>query len=159
MKKLSFVFAFAMLALLTSCKQSTKQAVESAVQEAQQTALAVGIEDLLASADEYDGKEVVIKGMVTHVCKHGGQKCFVLAEDGETQIRINTSESIDEFDMALEGSTVEFTGIFKVLTNTETEELQEDHDAQEHHANEQAHTKAEKSSYFLEAISLAEITE
>ena len=154
MKKITLLLAVAVM--LVSCNQTDKTSAESSQNE---EVVAATIEAMLANPVDYVDKEVVITGMVTHVCRHGGQKCFILAEDGETQIRINVGSEIDEFDIALEGSSVEFKGVFKVLDEVETTELQEDHESKEHHATEMAHTEAEKASYFVEARSFTEITE
>lgn len=145
--------------LLGSCNQSTKK--EGTDKEATQTEkiVAATIQELLAQPADYDGKEVAISGMVTHVCRHGGQKCFVLDEDGETQIRIVPSGDIDEFKIDLEGSTVAFQGTFKVLNAVQAEEHVADHDSKEHHDSEMAHTEAEKADYFIEAIDFKEITQ
>ena len=97
--------------------------------------------------------------MVTHVCRHGGQKCFIVAEDGETQIRIVPSGKIDEFKVEMEGSTIAFKGIFRVLNAEETEEHVEDHESKEHHEVEQSHSSAEKAEYFVEAHDFKEITQ
>jgi hypothetical protein len=157
MKK--FTLLFALVVMLGACNQSKKQNAENSDTSKTEEVVAATIEAMLANPADYVEKEVVLTGMVTHVCKHGGQKCFVLAEDGETQIRINVGSEIDEFDTALEGSTVEFKGLFKVLDAVETTELEEDHESKEHHENEMAHTEAEKASYFVEAVSYTEITE
>lgn len=157
MKK--FALLFALVVMLAACNQAEKQNAENSDLSKTEEVVAATIEALLADPDAFIEKEVVLTGMVTHVCKHGGQKCFVLAGDGETQIRINVGSEIDEFDAALEGSTVEFKGLFKVLDLVQTVELQEDHESKEHHANEMAHTEAEKASYFIEATSYTEITE
>lgn len=154
MKKITLLLAVAVM--LVSCNQTDKTSAESSQNE---EVVAATIEAMLANPVDYVDKEVVITGMVTHVCRHGGQKCFILAEDGETQIRINVGSEIDEFDIALEGSSVEFKGVFKVLDEVETTELQEDHESKEHHATEMSHTEAEKASYFVEARSYTEITE
>jgi len=145
--------------LLGSCGQSVKK--EGISTEASQTEQVVKatIQELLAQPADYDGKEVAISGMVTHVCKHGGQKCFVLADDGETQIRIVPSGDIDEFKIDLEGSTVAFKGTFKVLNLVEAEEHVAEHDSKEHHDTEMAHTEAEKADYFIEAVDFKELTQ
>ena len=89
--------------LLGACSQSADKK-SSTDKEATQTekVISATIQELLAQPAEYDGQEVAISGMVTHVCKHGGQKCFVLDADGETQIRIVPGGDIDEFKIALE---------------------------------------------------------
>jgi hypothetical protein len=121
--------------------------------------ISASIEELLASPVEYKDKVVAISGMVTHVCKHGGQKCFVLGADGETQIRIVPGGNIDEFKIDLEGSNVAFKGTFRVLTPLEAEVHVEDHDSKEHHATDMAHSEAEKAEVFIEAVDFKELSE
>ena len=145
--------------ILASCNQSgTKQAGESAG-DLESRVVKATIEELLAQPAEFDGMEVAISGMVTHVCRHGGQKCFVLAGDGETQMRIVPGGEIDEFEIALEGSTVAFRGIFRVLNPVEAEEHVEDHESHAHHAVEMSHSEAEKAEYFIEAVDFKEVAE
>jgi len=154
MQRAAFLVLVAFLAV--SCKQVSKEnSTEST--EVEQIVSAT-IQDLLATPADYDGKEVAVSGMVTHVCRHGGQKCFIVAEDGETQIRIVPGGDIDEFKIDLEGSNVAFKGVFRVLNPVETDELVEDYESKEHHAVEQSHSEAEKADYFVEAIDFKEVT-
>jgi hypothetical protein len=141
--------------LLVSCNQGTQKqtGLES------ETILSASIEELVSNPEEFQDREIALSGMVTHVCRHGGQKCFVLAEDGETQIRVEPGEGIDEFKIELEGSTVAFKGTFRVLNAQEAQDHIEDHDSKEHHATEMSHSKAEKADIFLVATDLKEITE
>ncbi len=97
--------------------------------------------------------------MVTHVCRHGGQKCFVLAEDGETQIRLVPGGDIDEFKIELEGSTLAVKGTLRVLAMEQADELVADYESKEHHAVEMSHSEAEKADIFIEAIEFKEITQ
>jgi len=145
--------------LAFSCNQSTKK--EGVTSEAEKTEQIVSatIVELLASPAEYQDKEVAVSGMVTHVCRHGGQKCFIVADDGETQIRIVPGGEIDEFKIDLEGSTVAFKGIFRVLNAELAEEHVEDHESKEHHDVKQSHSSAEKAEYFIEAVDFKEVTE
>ena len=152
------IYLFVMVALLVSCNQITQN--KSRVDNANaniEAVVSATIEELLAAPAAYKGKGIAISGMVTHVCKHGGQKCFLLAEDGETQMRINVGGGIDEFETDLEGSSVTFIGVFRVLNSLETESHIEDHNSKEHHREEMAHSQAEKASYFLEAVEYKEI--
>jgi len=154
MQRAAFLVLVAFLAV--SCNQASKEnSTEST--EVEQIVSAT-IQELLASPADFDGKEVAVSGMVTHVCRHGGQKCFIVAEDGETQIRIVPSGDIDEFKIELEGSNVAFKGVFRVMNVVETEELVENYESKEHHAVEQSHSEAEKADYFVEAIDFKEVT-
>jgi len=154
MQRAAFLVLVAFLAV--SCNQASQEnSTEST--EVEQIVSAT-IQELLATPADYDGKEVAVSGMVTHVCRHGGQKCFIVAEDGETQIRIVPSGDIDEFKIDLEGSNIAFKGVFRVLNPVETDELVEDYESKEHHAIEQSHSEAEKADYFVEAIDFKEVT-
>ena len=153
-----FLLAFAAV-LLTSCGQSAQKEgadLQAAIQERMVSAT---VEEMLAQPADYDGKEVAISGLVTHVCRHGGQKCFMVGKDGETQLRIVPGGDIDEFKIDLEGSTVAFKGTFKVLNPIQAEEHVKDHNSKEHHANEMAHSEAEKADYFIEATDFKEVTQ
>jgi len=156
MRKIILLFVAG--AIFISCNQSKKRNGSTALDTEPEKIVYATVEELLAVPSDYNGKEVAISGMVTHVCRHGGQKCFVLGEDGETQIRIVTGGDIDEFKIDLEGSTVAFKGVFKVMMPLEAEALVAEHDSEEHHAEEMAHTQAEKADYFIEAIDFKEVT-
>ncbi len=145
--------------LMSSCGQ-TGQTERVDFQEAEkEKILTATVEEMLTQPADYDGKEVAISGMVTHVCRHGGQKCFVAGKDGESQIRIVPSGDIDEFKIELEGSTVAFKGTFKVMNPIQAEEHVADHESKEHHDSEMAHTQAEKADFFIEATDFKEVTQ
>jgi hypothetical protein len=61
------------------------------------------------------GKEVEIKGMVVHVCKHGGKKMFIVGEDPEKRVKINASEKVSVFEPEIEGSVVSVKGIIEPI--------------------------------------------
>ena len=147
-----------LVALMASCNQIARK--EAEIQDVKtQKIIAATIEELVASPSEFENQEVAIKGMVTHVCRHGGQKCFVVGEDGETQIRIVPGGDIDEFTIDLEGSTVAFRGVFRVLAPELAEAHIEDHESKAHHASAMAHAEAEKAEVYIEAVDFKDITE
>ena len=111
MQKVAFLVMIAFL--VVSCNQASKENNTSSESAEVEQIVSATIHELLATPADYDGKEVAVSGMVTHVCRHGGQKCFIVAEDGETQIRIVPGGDIDEFKIELEGSTVAFKGVFR----------------------------------------------
>ena len=141
-----------------SCNQAVK--TEGGSEEAlkSETIIAASIVELLDTPAEYQDKEVAVSGMVTHVCRHGGQKCFIVADDGETQIRIVPGGGIDEFKVEMEGSTIAVKGVFRVLNAESAAEQVEDYESKEHHAVEQSHSSAEKADYFVEALEFKEVT-
>jgi len=148
MKKL--VLLLGAIAVLAACNRAPKANTESK-SEVLTITVAQALEDPAALVD----KEVSITGMVTHVCKHGGQKLFIIDEDPEQQLRVNVGEGIPEFDIALEGSSVTFTGTFRMLSPDEQASMQGENKEmhEEEHANPEAHAAAEEAEYYIEAVS------
>jgi hypothetical protein len=148
-----------MVALMVSCNQSGPKGESDSQVAVQDNTVTTTVEEMLAQPAEFVDKEVAFSGMVTHVCRHGGQKCFVVGKDGETQIRIVPGDDIDEFKVDLEGSTVAFQGTFNVLNAVQSLEHNDDYNSKEHHITEMAHSEAEKADYFIVAAQFREITQ
>ncbi len=148
-----------LLAVSFSCNQAEKKAVESdATVETEVAASMLTVGQVLESPEKYKDSEIRISGMVTHVCTHGGQKLFIVGDDPELQLRVNVGEGVPEFDIALEGSTVEFTGKVKILEEELQAALEHDNEEKDHHTGDEAHAKAESASYFVEANAFKEVT-
>jgi len=155
MKRIAIFLMLGIVAL--ACNQSPKS--EASADSEKEKIVAASIEELIASPQEYKDMEVAFEGMVTHVCRHGGQKCFVVGTDGETQIRLVPSGDIDEFKIELEGSTLAVKGTLKVMTTEEAEAHVDDHESKEHHAVEMSHSEAEKADVFVEVSEFKETAE
>ncbi len=109
MKKL--VFALSVLTVLISCKetkqeneQSENQNPEVVQAETPQLALA----DFDKKAGDFVNKTVEVKGIVDHVCKHGGKKLLLVTDDGDLHVTSDT-----RFEESLMGSEVALQGIVK----------------------------------------------
>jgi hypothetical protein len=103
-----------LLLLLASCGNQDKQTDESI--SASETTVAA----LLADASPLANQTIKVKGTVVHVCRHGGQRLFIVGPDSEDRFRITTGEDIAEFKIDLEGSQIEVTGIVNELIIDET---------------------------------------
>ena len=116
MKKLSFVF-IALALLAGSCKNSPKKS-ENGSQTGKQATLTptpekvttVTVADFKEKAPDLVGQSVVIEGTVDHVCKHGGQKMMLIAQNTENKVKITPDEKIAAFKPELEGNDVRVTG-------------------------------------------------
>jgi len=149
---------FLLLAVAVSCNQGDKNTAESdATPETEVAASLLTVGQVLESPEKYKDANIKISGMVTHVCSHGGQKLFIIGDDPELQLRVNVGEGIPEFEMALEGSTVEFTGKVKILEEEITAALAKENEEKDHHTGDEAHAKAESASYFVEATAFKEL--
>jgi len=107
---------FILLVLAVSCGQQTNTTTDLSELEVSE----VSVEALLADASPFVEQPVSLKGTVVHVCRHGGQRLFLVGEDGEDRFRITVGENISEFDIELEGSMIEVNGIVKELIIDET---------------------------------------
>ena len=105
-----------LLVLASSCGQQNNKSTDLSALEVSE----VTVEELLADASPFVEKPVTVKGTVVHVCRHGGQRLFVVGEDGEDRFRITVGENISEFDVELEGSKIEVNGIVRELIIDET---------------------------------------
>ena len=123
MKNFIFV-AVALLGFgLTSCGNAgKKQAAEVAPQTVVKTVdveKAKCLEDILSEAETLVGKEVVLKGKITHTCKQSGRRCFVVGKDETTSIRVEAKGNIGGFNRELIGSQVAIKGILRETRMTE----------------------------------------
>lgn len=109
-------YLFLLLAIaiaITSCDQNKNTNKE------QQTEKVVAVEEvapvLVAEFDDkagdYVGKKVKLEGTVDHICKHGGQRLFLVTSESDARIKITPDEEIAAFNTELEGSNIIITGI------------------------------------------------
>lgn len=98
------------LALFISCSGPKNQKKDA--KSAELTALTV--EEIQAQGKELLGKEVVVKGTVTHVCKESGARCFVMGANEENSIRIEAGK-IGSFSQEQMGSDIKVRGILRAV--------------------------------------------
>ena len=95
----------------TANQEQTTQEEEIVVEQPTVVALA----DFKDKAESLLGKEVILEGSVIHVCKHGGKKMFITADDPDVRIKIITGEETVSFDTELEGSYIKVLGIVEAI--------------------------------------------
>lgn len=81
MKKVLFASAIAFITLLmaTSCGNKTENSIEETV--------ALSVDTVVANPEAFLGDTITIEGVVSHLCKHGGKKAFLLGSNENTMIR------------------------------------------------------------------------
>ena len=103
MKKIIFLLALGISVI--SCKTETKEIEGGKETKAIEIPmLAIGEFDVKAA--EFVNEEIQIKGIVDHVCKHGGKKILMVTDEGRVHV---TSD--ERFDENLTGSEITLTGI------------------------------------------------
>lgn len=82
------------------------------------------------------GQEIILEGSVIHVCKHGGKKMFITADDPDVRIKITTGQETASFDTELEGSYVKVVGIVEAMEVEVVDEGEHgEHEEDEDHKN------------------------
>lgn len=114
MKKLIIVIAI--VAISAACNLKTEKKAENT--EAKTTK--VEFADFIKDPSPFVGKKVEISGIVAHVCKHGGQKLFLVYGENEERIKVVTGENMAAFSTDLEGSTLKVIGVVEELRIDET---------------------------------------
>jgi len=123
MKKVFLVVAI--IALTISCGDTSKKSTNSTDQT---DAPLVALASFDADAGKYLDKEVEVKGIVDHVCKHGGKKILLVDDNGDVHV-----ESETRFDDALVGSEIAVKGIVTEFRVDEAYCLQKEEDHLQNH--------------------------
>lgn len=115
-------FIFTVLAAFVFCGCNSKKGEASKAEES-----TFGVEALMEVADQQLEKEVVVQGIVTHVCTHSGKKCFISNEEGTLSMQVMAGGEIGSFDQELIGSLIQVKGIVKESrrTNESIDELEQ----------------------------------
>jgi hypothetical protein len=106
MKRLFFLLAIGVFLMgqHTGCKNSGKQGIDS-------TAMTITVDSFLATPEAWAGKDVIITGTVSHICKHSGKKLFLFSANEDKTVKIKAGGDHTTFDVKLQGSDVVVTGI------------------------------------------------
>lgn len=119
----SLIAVLAVVFSLTSCGNSKKQSESSSAAEQVSQKVdvehAMYVEDILKNAEKEVGKEVNLRGFVTHTCKHSGRRCFVMGRDQKTSMRVEAKGNIGRFSRELVGSELIIKGILRENKLTE----------------------------------------
>ena len=104
MKKLFLCIALgAMIFANTGCGNLGKNADDA-------TKVAITVDSFLMTPEVWANKDVLIKGTVSHVCRHSGKKLFLFGASPEKTVKVNTGGDFSSFDIKYEGTDVEITG-------------------------------------------------
>lgn len=115
MNRLFFIVALtAFFMMPMACSNNVNSDTqETTVSDSVKTSSALYVEDILQDADKYVGKEISLRGFITHTCKHSGRRCFVSGKDQKTSMRVEAKGNIGGFNRELIGSEVIIKGILK----------------------------------------------
>lgn len=92
MKKL--LFAFSAIAMLAMASCSSKSADNIAATE---EVVALSVDSVMANPDNFVNDTISVEGVVSHLCKHGGKKAFLLGTGEDILIRCEATEQMGGF--------------------------------------------------------------
>lgn len=102
-------FAAFMLLAAASCKNSSQPTSEPVSMAASGDTLT--IDEVLSRADSLVGQAVVLEGVCTHICEHGGQKIFLMGSDDTQMLRVEASKQLGSFPKETVNSIVAVEGV------------------------------------------------
>lgn len=124
MKKLIIILISAGFLVACSNKNEQLEEVNNAIEaEKAMRPVELSIAEFNTKAGDFVGAEVRVKGIVDHVCKHGGKKILLVNDDGDIHI---TSE--ERFPEELVGEEIYVNGIVEEFRVDEGYCLQMDED-------------------------------
>lgn len=100
------VFLFLSLVLLFSCNSSNQKKTTDLV--------VMTVDQIQAKGKDLVGTEVIVKGMVTHVCSHSGARCFVMGSTEDILMRVEAGK-IGSFGQEQMGSELQIRGILQEI--------------------------------------------
>lgn len=141
--------------LLWACGgQGTAQQEETTAQQEEIVAVeptVLTLAEFKEKAPEFVGQEIILEGDVIHVCKHGGKKMFITADDPDVRIKITAGEEMPAFDTNLEGNHVKVLGIVEAIEAEITGEG-ELHDEGEHEQDADHENHYHKPQYSVACV-------
>ncbi len=128
-------YLVALAGLLGACQSEQNntgkqtKTVEASEQNQQEEIPEINITDFDTQAANFVGKTVKVKGIVDHVCKHGGKKLLLVADSADIHV-----ESDSRFDESIVGSEVSVIGKVKEFRVDEAYCLKMDEDNLKSHS-------------------------
>lgn len=90
---------------------NSKKAADNAA-EATEATTSMEIDAVLTEAEVLTDQQIVLEGVCTHICSHGGTKIFMMGSDDTKTIRIEACK-LGSFDQKCVNSIVKVNGILR----------------------------------------------
>lgn len=73
----------------------------------------MSVDDVLLKAEQEEGSILLVEGLCTHICSHGGRKIFLMGDDDTKTIRIETTDALGAFKHECVNAMVSVKGVLK----------------------------------------------
>ena len=156
------IWTMAILTLMAFSCSNKKQNEQEAIKadDSKEKTEVLKVSEILDHPENYVDKKIKVKGMVVHVCQHGGKKLHVSEAGSDQKLRIKAGKDMSAFEQKIEGNTVQITGKF-----TE-ERIDQDYidklkkgDSEEHHDHAEEKSEEGKDSHGVSEEYIKELKE
>ncbi len=73
----------------------------------------ITVDEIMANAEHNIDNVVVVEGICTHVCSHGGKKLFLMGDDDSNTIRVESNDVLGAFKSECINSIIQVKGLLK----------------------------------------------
>lgn len=101
---------FCLIALSYSCNQNTKTTNENVAVSKAAEITYQKVDEIFATGEKLTGKTVHVRGIIEHVCKHGGKRFKIINPGGKNELKIELGENFKPVDQSILGNTVRVSG-------------------------------------------------
>ncbi len=110
MKKATLLL-IALISILTlTCCTSNKKTDETNTNTVQTY---TSVDEILANAEQEIDNTVLVEGLCTHICSHGGKKLFLMGDNESNTIRVETNDALGAFKAECVNSIIQVKGSLK----------------------------------------------
>lgn len=110
--KTKLMILFVAATMLVACGGNNSKNATSTATDVAQNTTSMEIDAVLAGAEELTDQTIVLEGICTHICKHGGTKIFMMGSDDTKTLRIEAAK-LGSFDQDCVNSIVKVNGILR----------------------------------------------
>lgn len=110
--KTRLMILFAAATMLVACGGNNSKKATSTATDVAHNTTSMEIDAVLAGAEELTDQTIVLEGICTHICKHGGTKIFLMGSDDTKTLRIEAAK-LGSFDQDCVNSIVKVNGILR----------------------------------------------
>lgn len=105
------------LMIITSCSSQPGKSDQVASDD---HSVEAQISEILSDPLDYDSKTVKVEGVISHVCRHSGDKMRIMQDGSDLSILVMLEDFTGQFDAESEGTRVSVTGnLVTEVTNLE----------------------------------------
>lgn len=149
MKKIiGIIVLFGVITL--GCNESQSENDNSTANDTTVVAEVLDLETMFADADAYIDDTVAVKGIVDHICEHGGKKIFLVQDENSIKIF-----GEDRFDEELVGQDIIVNAVLKEkrVDSTYLAEWEAEVDANHEEGDQEAVAARKKIEHMRDSIS------